>query len=97
VPVIRGWDGTLTIQGNEIVFTPADGSNKKAQQFPIEHGEDFTGYWRNFLTCCRAGKKETQSPMDLAYYVQTALQMGMLGLRQGKIARFDPDKEQIVL
>ena len=35
--------------------------------------------------------------MDLAYYVQTALQMGMLGLRAGKTARFDADKEQVVL
>jgi hypothetical protein len=35
--------------------------------------------------------------MDLAYRVQTALQMGMLGLREGKAARFDVDKEQIVL
>jgi hypothetical protein len=35
--------------------------------------------------------------MDLAFYVQTALQMGMLGLRAGKAARFDNDKEQIVV
>ena len=96
-PIIRGWDGTLTIQGNEIVFTPAEGSNKKPQRFPIEHGEDFTGYWRSFLACCRSGKKETASPMDLAFSVQTAMQMGMLGLTQGKVARFDPAKEQIVL
>ena len=87
----------MTIQGNEIVFTPADGSNKKAQRFQIEHGEDFTGYWRDFLACCRSGKKETASPMDLAYHVQTAMQMGMLGLRKGKVARFDAKKERIVL
>ena len=97
IPIIRGWDGSLTIQGNEIVFVPAEGSNKKPQKFAIEHGEDFTGYWRDFLACCRSGKKETQSPMDLAYHVQTAMQMGMLGLTQGKVARFDPQKEQIVL
>ena len=35
--------------------------------------------------------------MDLAYRVQTPMQMGMLGLCQGKVARFDPEKEQIVL
>jgi predicted dehydrogenase len=97
IPVIRGWDGTLTIQGNEIVFVPADGSKKKPQRFAIEHGEDMTGYWRDFLACCRSGKKETASTMELAYRVQTALQMGMLGLRAGKTARFDSDKEQIVL
>jgi predicted dehydrogenase len=97
IPLIRGWDGTLTIQGEELVFVPAQGSDKKPQRFPIEHGEDFTGYWQKFLACCRAGIRETQSPMDLAYYTQTALQMGMMGLREGKTARFDPEKERIVL
>lgn len=97
IPIIRGWDGSLTVQGNDIVFTPAEGSDKKAQKFAIEHGEDFITYWKDFLACCRSGKKETQSPMDLAWRVQTAMQMGMLGLRQGKVAHFDPQKEQIVL
>jgi len=97
IPVIRGWDGSLTLQGNEIVFIPAEGSNKKEQRFAIEHGEDFTGYWKDFLACCRSGKKETLSPMDLAYRVQTPMQMGMLALTQGKVAHFDAEKEQIVL
>jgi predicted dehydrogenase len=97
IPVIRGWEGTLTIKKNEIVFMPADGSKKKPQRFTIEHGEDFTGYWQKFLDCCRSGRQQTLSPMDLAYYVQTALQMGMLGLRQGKVAQFDPEKEEILL
>jgi hypothetical protein len=35
--------------------------------------------------------------MDLAYHVQTALQMGMLGLQEGKVAKFDPDAERILL
>jgi hypothetical protein len=35
--------------------------------------------------------------MDLAYHVQTALQMGMLGFREGKVARFDAGQETILL
>jgi hypothetical protein len=35
--------------------------------------------------------------MDLAYHVQTALQMGMLSLRDGKMSRFDAANEKIVL
>jgi hypothetical protein len=35
--------------------------------------------------------------MDLAYHVQTACQMAMLGFRAGKTAKFDAEKEQIVL
>ena len=97
IPVIRGWEGTLTIEGETIVFIPAQGSKKKPQRFDIEHGEDFVGYWKKFLECCRSRQKQTLSPMDLAYYVQTPLQMGMLGLHQGKVARFDPEKEKIIL
>lgn len=97
IPVIRGWEGTLTLEKNEIVFFPAQGSQKKPQRFVIEHGEDFVEYWRTFLNCCRARKKETLSTMDLAYIVQTPLQMGMLGLQAGKIARFDVGRETIVL
>jgi len=97
IPVIRGWEGTLTIERNEIVFIPAQGSKKKPQRFAIKGGEDFVGYWQKFLACCRSRQINTLSPMDLAYHVQTALQMGMLGLRQGKVARFDKTKETIIL
>ncbi|HEO70903.1 MAG TPA: Gfo/Idh/MocA family oxidoreductase [Candidatus Hydrogenedentes bacterium] len=97
IPVIRGGDGSLTVQGNKIKFIPAQGSDKKAQEFDIEHGEDLVGHFQNLMACCRAGTQDTSSPMDLAYYVQTALQMGMLGLRDNTMARFDADREAIVL
>ncbi len=103
VPVIRGWEGTLTVKGNNIVFipTPPDDytvkTKKEEQTFPIEHGEDFIEYWRNFLSCVRTRKKETLSPMGLAYNVQTALQMGMLSYRAEKTARFDAENEKILI
>jgi predicted dehydrogenase len=97
IPVISGWDGTLTVKGKEVVFVPADGSEKKAQEFPIEHDEDLVGHFQNLFECCRARRQDTNSPMDLAYHVQTALQMGFLSLREGKVARFDAEKETIVL
>ncbi len=97
IPIIRGWEGTLTIEKNEIVFIPAQGSEKKPRRFAIDHGEDFVEYWRTFLNCCRTRKKETLSTMDLAYKVQTPLQMGMLGLQEGKVARFDSTLEKVLL
>lgn len=97
-PIIRGWEGTITFQGNQIVFTPAEGGKSKQRlTFPIEHGEDPTGYWENFLDCCRKRQTKTLSPADLAYHTQTALIMGALSLREGKLAKFDAEKQQIVL
>ncbi|TKJ38193.1 MAG: hypothetical protein CEE38_05390 [Planctomycetes bacterium B3_Pla] len=97
IPVIRGWEGTLTIEKDEIIFIPAQGTEKKPRRFAIEHGEDFVEYWRKFLDCCRSRQQDTLSTMDLAYRVQTTLQMGMLGLQEGKVARFDQEKETIIL
>jgi predicted dehydrogenase len=97
IPVIRGWEGTVTIQGKEIVFIPAEGSKKEARRFPIEHDQNDVMFWKSFLECCRNRQRQTLSTADLAYYTQTALIMGMWSLRDGKTARFDLDKEQIVL
>ena len=98
IPVIRGWEGSLTIQGKRtIVFTPAQESDKKPQEFKIEKGEDFVGHFQNLIQCHRAGTQDTNSPMDLAFHVQTPLQMGYLALRDKKVAQFDADKQEITL
>ncbi len=99
-PVIRGWDGSLTIDRNnkEIVFTPLQISGaKQPQRFAIERAEDNVQHWRNLIECCRSRSKNTWSPMDLAFRTQTVLQMAMLSFKQGKIARFDNVNKQISL
>ena len=97
IPIIRGWEGSITVAGKDIVFAPAEGSKKQRQTFPIEHGENMGDHWKNLLDCSRAHKQETNSPADLAYYVQTPLIMAMMALRQGKVAKFDAQKQEIVL
>jgi len=97
IPVIRGWQGSLTVKGEEIVFTPIREAKKAPQTFSIEHREDMEGHYGNFIECCRSRTKETNSPADLAYCTQTALLMGMASLRSGKTARFDASKEEIVV
>ena len=96
IPIIRGWEGTLTVEKEEVVFTPAEGSQKEAKRFPVEHPEDWYGYWKYFIDCCIKRDTHTLSTVDMAYHVQTAMQMGMLGLREEKVALFDAQKEEIV-
>jgi CheY-like chemotaxis protein len=96
IPIIRGWEGTLTIQGKEIVFIPAEGSKKEAQRWPIERDQNDVMFWRHFFECCRTRERRTWSTMDLAYRVQTALIMGMLSMKNDKAARFDPEKQQLI-
>lgn len=97
IPVIRGWDGALTLKGNEIVFIPAHGSEKKRETFPIEKSENLLHFFQEFIECSRTGNPGTSSPMDLAYRVQTALIMAFLSLREGKAIRFDPVNETLVM
>ena len=98
-PVIRGWDGSLTIRQNkEIVFTPLrERDAKPPQRFPIEGGEDMAAYFRKFLDCCRGRDRETWSGIELAFRTQTALQMAMLSWKKGRAARFDAKKRRIVV
>jgi predicted dehydrogenase len=97
-PVIRGWDGSLVASGKEVIFVPAEGAkDKKKQTFPIEYGENNVEHWKNLLDCARSHKNETFAPIELGYHVQTALIMGYLALKQGKTAKFDAAKQQIVL
>jgi predicted dehydrogenase len=96
-PIIRGWEGSLMFQGNQINFVPAEGSKKKAQQIKITGGEDLVAHWKNLLAAVRSRDAKTNSPITMAYHVQTAFIMAMQALRAGKTAKFDASKEQIVL
>jgi len=97
-PVIRGWEGTITFEGtNIIVVRPQPGVERKERQVAIKSGESVIEHWRNFLKCCRTREKPWSPIEDLGYHVQTALQMGILSLREKTAARFDREKEEIVL
>jgi hypothetical protein len=54
-------------------------------------------FWQRFLNCCRHRQKDTYSTAELAYHTQTALIMGMLALRESKVARFDSAQDKIML
>ncbi|RPI20443.1 MAG: gfo/Idh/MocA family oxidoreductase [Acidobacteria bacterium] len=96
VPVMRGWEGTLTVCGKEIVYIPLEAKDKE-ERFPIERDQNQVDHWQNFLDCCRSRKRETFSGVDLAYRTQTPLIMGMWAFKNGKVAKFDTQKERIVV
>jgi predicted dehydrogenase len=93
-PVIRGWEGTITFEGNEIVVRPL--GSGAARRAPVERGESIEEHWRNFLECCRT-RSRPFSPVDLGCDVQTALQMGMRSFLDGKVARYDVERGRILL
>ncbi len=98
IPVIRGWDGALTIQENDILFIPDDSvrsSGRKEQRFPIEHGYNVLYLMRNLVDCARSGARTLDSGASLAFHTQTALLMGMAAWRAKKTAVYDVEKGSI--
>jgi predicted dehydrogenase len=98
-PVIRGWEGSLSIDANnkDILFTPLrEKGAKPPQRIAIPHGENNLELWKNLITCAREGRKDTWSPAELAFRTQTVLQMAMVSHHQGVTAKFDAKRRQIL-
>ncbi|MBP7935185.1 MAG: Gfo/Idh/MocA family oxidoreductase [Phycisphaerae bacterium] len=95
-PTLRGWEGTISFDNQSIIFTPAEGSKRQRNRWPIEHGEDVRLHWQNLLDCCRT-RTQPASPVDLAWHTQTVLQMGILSARAGKAAKFDKETESVIV
>ncbi len=97
IPIIRGWEGSLTVRDDDIVFTPAHDTDKEAHKIPIEKGENVLHFLQEFFECSRNNDPNTSSPAELAYHVQTALIMSYLSLREGKVVRFDHENETLIM
>lgn len=100
-PIVRGWEGTLSIDPNnrEIVCRATEGSSRKTalERFPIPGNEDNLMLWKNLVECALEGRQDTWSPMDLAFRTQTILQMAMLGNQHGKTIGFDSAKREPII
>jgi predicted dehydrogenase len=96
IPILRGWDGTLTIREDEIVFERVEGVEKRNQSWKIEHHESVASHWRNLLEGVQK-REQPHSNIDLAERVQTALIMGTWAYRNNTAARYDAEKQEILL
>jgi predicted dehydrogenase len=92
--LIRGYDATMLFEGPGIVIQPQSGVKKERIEVKRERGGSDHEHMRNFIECIRTRRKPL-SDIELGYYVQTALIMGMLSFLHGKVATFDPQKETI--
>ena len=92
---VRGTDGLLTFAGNGIVITP-HGAQKPSHVIPWKGQGDTKLLWLNFLECVKSRQKPL-SPVDVGARVQAPLNMAILSYRENKVARFDRQKQEIVL
>jgi len=97
-PVIRGTSGQVTFEGGKLVVRPR---GAKAPSHTVPAGGwgdagDVGKLWTNFLDCVKSRQKPI-SPVDVGARVQAPLNMSILSYRENKVARFDKEKQEIVL
>ncbi|MBI5385212.1 MAG: Gfo/Idh/MocA family oxidoreductase [Verrucomicrobia bacterium] len=98
-PMIRGDEGTILLETDwssgvgSLTLVP-----KKGQKQEIKGGYSDTtrAHWKNFLDCARTRQKPV-SDVEFGYNVQVALNMALLSYLNKKVAKYDVEKEEIVL
>jgi predicted dehydrogenase len=99
-PVIRGDEGAMTLQGPawEAGFDSITVIPKKGERKVIPGGRlnATLGHWRNLIECVRSRAKPV-SDVEFGFKVQAALCMGMLSHLNNKVARYDAQKEKLIL
>ena len=70
---------------------------KAPQRIPIEGSENNHEHWKNLIACAQAGRKDTWSPMDLAFRTQTVLHMAALAARNKVVAKYNAEQQRILL
>ncbi|MHC4401554.1 MAG: Gfo/Idh/MocA family protein [Planctomycetota bacterium] len=93
--LVRGTDGTLAFEGRQIVITRYDAKEPSHVISCPGHG-DTAKLWANFIDCVESRRKPL-SPVEIGAKVQAPLNMAILSYRENKVARFDRDKQTIVL
>ena len=92
---VRGTDGTLAFEGRGITITPHDAA-EPAHVIPWAGHGDTHKLWVDFVDCV-ASRERPLSPVDIAARVQAPLNMAILGYRENRVARFDVEKQEIVI
>jgi predicted dehydrogenase len=99
-PVIRGDEGTIELKGTDfgagfqsIKLYPAKG---EPSEIKGEIPNSTVAHWQNFLQCVRTRAKPV-SDVEFGLYVQAAMCMSMLSYLNKKVARFDFEKQEILL
>jgi len=99
--IIRGTDGIITwamLQGGKqygVRIVPF-AKGKEEITIPWAGQGDTSKLWVDLLDCVKT-RKQTKCNIGMAVRVQAPLSMGILSHRQSKVARFDVEKQEIIL
>jgi predicted dehydrogenase len=98
-PMIRGDEGTIVLETDwssgvaSTTVIPRKGEKKVIKG---SYSDTTRAHWKNLLDCVRARRKPV-SDVEFGYNVQVALNMSLLSYLNRKAAKYDFEKEDIVL
>lgn len=98
-PMIRGDEGTIVLETDwasgvaNTTVIPRKGEKKVIRG---SYSDTTRAHWKNLLDCVRSRQKPV-SDVEFGYSVQVALNMSLLSYLNKKVAKYDFEKEEIVL
>ena len=92
--VIRGHEATMYFEAPGVIVRPEKEFEDKIKEKQVAT-EPRPNHWVNFLECVRT-RNQPHLNAEVGYKIMTAIQLGVLAFRSGKIMTFDPVKEETV-
>ena len=98
-PMIRGDEGTIVLETDwssgvaNTTVIPRKGQKKDIKG---SYSDTTRAHWQNLLDCVRTRQKPV-SDVEFGYNVQVALNMSLLSYIQKKAAKYDFEKEEIII
>jgi hypothetical protein len=97
--MIRGDEGTIVLEtdwSSGVANTTVIPRKGQQQVIKGSYSDTTRAHWKNLLDCVRSRQKPV-SDVEFGYNVQVALNMSLLSYLNRKVAKYDFDKEEIIL
>ena len=98
-PMIRGDEGTIVLEtdwSSGVANTTLIPKKGPKRDIKGAYSDTVGAHWKNLLECVRTRQKPV-SDVEFGYKVQVGLNMAMLAYLNKKVAKYDFEKEEIVL
>ncbi len=92
--IIRGHEATLYFEGDKAIVRPEKEFEGDREEIQVSR-EPRPDHMTNFLECVRTRAKP-HCNAEVGYKVEVAIALGVRAYREGKVMKFDPEKEEVI-
>jgi len=92
--LIRGQEATMYFEGPGIVVRPQSPFRDRRPEMRVK-SEPRSGHMSNFIECVLT-RQQPHLNAQTAYKIMVAIGLAVQSYREGKVMRFDPEKEELI-